>query len=263
MVPDITSNQAKNSQVKGSVVGLFGKDDVSFYDGVEKIAGWLNPMTGHRTIDLLNWQVESGIEGNLFEIGVFCGKYFSLLVDSAAKNGDHVLGVDTFEFAPTARVNKELKALFNKDVTGSYTLWKRPSSALQQMPVRGKIGLPRFISIDGAHDYENVYRDLEFCDALVGSKGVIAVDDFLNPLTLGVNQAVNAFFARPRNVVPVAYISNKLFLAHASYQTEYRAAFEKFIVEGDDPQSEHFRKMVAKDRSHVEQPFFGHKVLLS
>lgn len=239
------------------------KAEVSFYKGVEEIAGWLNPVTGHRTVDLLNWQVEAGVKGNLLEIGVFCGKYFSLLVDSADRNGDQVLGVDTFEFAPASRVHQELETVFGKDVTSSYTLWKRPSSALRQSQVINKIGQPRFISIDGAHDFENVYRDLIFCDALVAANGVIAVDDFLNPLTLGVNQAVNAFFAQPRSVVPVAYISNKLFLAHASYQSEYRTVFEKIISEGSGPQSENFRKLISKGRSHIEQPFFGHLVLLS
>ncbi|MFK7751616.1 MAG: class I SAM-dependent methyltransferase [Sedimentitalea sp.] len=234
-----------------------------FYQKIEAIQGWLDPTAGQRTIDILNWQCSAGIKGDLFEIGVFCGKYFAILLDSALRNGDKVLGVDTFEFAPPERVKTELQTVFGKDVSDHIQLWQRPSSTLQDRHLRNTIGLPRFISIDGAHDYENVFRDLVLCDRIIAPRGLIAVDDFLNPMTLGVNQAVGAFFAQPRNVVPVAYISNKLFLAHCSSHDAYRKAFEHIIVNADDKRSEIFRARLKNGRNHIEQPFFGHMVLLS
>lgn len=233
------------------------------YAGIQEIAGWLNPVTGKRSIDILNWQAEQGIEGDLFEIGVFCGKYFAILLDNALRHGSHVLGVDTFEFSDQARVHSEMTGLFGQDVSAHYTLWQKPSSALSEAEVIERIGRPRFISIDGAHDVDNVYRDLTLCERLISADGVIAVDDFLNPLTLGVNQAVNLFLSTPRAVVPVAYIANKLFLAHAARAEDYRAAFEAAIASGAEPPSENFRKMRKKGRAHVEQPLFGHKVILS
>lgn len=239
------------------------KSEEPFYDKVEKIQGWLNPAAGRRTQDILEWQAAQGIKGNLFEIGVFCGKYFALLLESAIKHDGKVLGVDTFQFTSTERVDQEMDKLFGADAKDRYTLMKRASSTLTSEPVRKAIGRPRFISIDGAHDYENVFRDLEFCEDLVAPNGIISVDDFLNPLTLGVNQAVNAFYQKPRKVVPVAYVSNKLFLAHASHEDRYRKAFEQAIMKGDDPQSKHFRAMIEKGRDHVAQPFYGHEVLLS
>lgn len=240
-----------------------GSEPVEFYSRVEKIAGWLNPTAGQRTQDILAWQEKTGISGNLLEIGVFCGKYFGLLLESARRSNAHVLGVDTFQFAPEERVHKEMEALFGESVEAAYTLWKRQSSSVTKEELLAEIGSPRFISIDGAHDYENVFRDLDLAERTVSVEGVIAVDDFLNPMTLGVNQAVNAFFAYPRSVAPVAYISNKLFLAHVSVAQDYRKAIEVAIVNGKDPKSEKFREMLSKDRSHVEQPFFGHSVLLS
>jgi hypothetical protein len=237
--------------------------DPAFYERIEAIQGWLNPAAGQRTRDILAWQGANGITGNLMEIGVFCGKYFSCLVESARATGMKVLGIDTFQFAPQERVVSELTKLFGPDIAANYTLWQRFSTAVRPWEILQAIGAPRFISIDGAHDYENVYRDLVLCDEIVARNGLIAVDDFLNPLTLGVNQAVNHFLMQPRSVVPVAYVSNKLFLAHCSRADLYRQAFEEAILAGSEPQSVHFRSMVKVSRSHVEQPFFGHMVLLS
>lgn len=240
-----------------------GDEPNEFYDRIDKIDGWLNPTAGYRTRDILAWQEKTGISGNLLEIGVFCGKYFGLLLESARRSNAFVLGVDTFQFTSEDRVHKEMNELFGESVEANYTLWKRQSSSISKEELVAEIGSPRFISIDGAHDYENVFRDLELAEKTLSVEGVVAVDDFLNPLTLGVNQAVNSFFSFPRSLAPVAYISNKLFLAHVSVERDYREAIEAAIVNGKDPKSAKFREMVSKDRSHVEQPFFGHMVLLS
>ena len=237
--------------------------EFDFYAELGKIQGWLMPVAGKRTRELLEWQTGVGIKGSLLEIGVFCGKYFALLVEAAKRDGGHALGIDTFEFAPQKRVISEMDKLFGEDIRDCFTLWGRPSSTVRANQILSTIGAPRFVSIDGAHDYENVFRDLELVETILSPSGIVAVDDFLNPKTLGVNQAVNAFYARPRKMVPVAYISNKLFLAHASREEEYRDAIESLIVAGDDPQSASFREFVEKGRSHVEQPFFGHRVILS
>ncbi|MCC3246483.1 class I SAM-dependent methyltransferase [Methylocystis sp. WRRC1] len=214
-------------------------------------------------MDILRWQADQGITGNLLEIGVFCGKYFAVLVDSAIATDSTALGIDTFQYSPEQRVVDELGRVFGPDGKKSFAIWRRQSSSVTPHEIAAAIQQPRFISIDGAHDFENVYRDLLLCEQVLGSEGVIAVDDFLNPLTIGVNQAVNAFLSTPRAVVPVAYISNKLFLAHRSNEDRYRSAIESMIMEGDEPQSVNFRTNIQKGRHNVEQDFHGHKIVLS
>ena len=237
--------------------------DYSLYEKVEKVPGWLHKVTAHRTLDLLAWQRDSGIVGGFLEIGVFCGKYFALLLDSAARSDRPALGIDTFQFTNEKRVHTEMKKIFGQEIARRYTLWRSPSSAITPEEVIEAVGRPVFISVDGAHDYENVYRDLVLAEATLGRDGIIAADDFINPLALGVNQAVNAFLATPRSVVPVAYIANKLFLAHRSREADYREALEASIMKGAEPQSVKFRDNVARGRHFVEQDFHGHKVLLS
>lgn len=233
------------------------------YAKIEKIPGWLMKITAFRSMDILDWQAANNIKGNLMEIGVFCGRYLSLLLDSAIRHGDSVLGIDTFEFAPESRVRNEIHNVFGEKADHLLTLWNKQSSTILPNEIIPEIGRPRFISIDGAHDYENVFGDLTLSEQIVSKDGLIAVDDFLNPLALGVNAAVNQFLSRPRSVVPVAYVSNKLFLAHRSRENDYRQAFEEMIMACGEPQSLNFRDKILKGRHHVEQDFYGHKVLLS
>ncbi len=78
--------------------------NVEFFKRVtEPLQGWLLPQAAIRTLDLLDWQVANRVRGGLLEIGVFCGKYFSLLLHSANAAKEKILGVDTFEFAPKIR----------------------------------------------------------------------------------------------------------------------------------------------------------------
>src|SRR5580704_9674733 len=79
--------------------------NVEFINRVtDPIQGWLFPLTAVRTLDLLDWQAACGVRGGLLEIGVFCGKYFSVLLHSANATGENVVGVDVFEFAPVNQV---------------------------------------------------------------------------------------------------------------------------------------------------------------
>lgn len=236
--------------------------DYSLYGDVEQVPGWLNRVTALRTMDILSWQSANGITGDMLEIGVFCGRYFSLLVDSAIKTGEHVLGIDTFEYSAPERARTELGRIFRGKEVKAYTLWKEPSSRISAGKIASAVTSLRFISIDGAHDYENVYRDLVLCEGLLSPDGIIAVDDFINPLAIGVNQAVNKFLSEPRAVVPAAYIANKLFLAHRSRADDYRRAIEEMILAAEGPECDNFRSQIANGRHHVEQEFYGHKMLL-
>lgn len=232
-------------------------------DKVTAIHGWLNHITLVRTLDILAGQGKMGVTGNLMEIGVFCGKYFAALTHDAMQTNVKVLGIDTFQFASIGRVERELMAALGRDSLNHTILWERDSTKVTAAQVIDAIGRPRFISIDGAHDVDSVLQDLSLGERIISDDGIIALDDFLNPLTLGVNQAINAFLGSSRTLVPVAYISNKLFLAHQSRAADYRALIEAAIVSGPEPESALFRQNLMHGRDHVEQPFFGHQVLLS
>ena len=238
------------------------RKNYNFYSSVENIAGWLNQPAALRTMDILTWQEENKNHGGLLEIGVFCGKYFALLLDSARRTSDPILGIDTFQFAPPERVVKEMYGAFGEDVSGSFTLWKMRSDAVLAREIEAQIGRCRFISIDGAHDHQSVYLDLVLAENILSTSGIVAVDDFLNPVAIGVNQAVNTYFSQPRPLEPVAYIANKLFLSHRVFADEARVEIEKMFSSGQDPQSENFNKRKKNGRHHIEQEFYGNRILI-
>jgi hypothetical protein len=93
--------------------------------------------------------------------------------------------------------------------------------------------------------------------------GIIAVDDFLNPLAIGVNRAVNAFMESGAKLEGVAYGFNKLFLSHPAAGSRYRDFIETMLQkETAAPQGQCFRERLKEWRGLVEQDFFGRPLLL-
>lgn len=123
--------------------------------------------------------------------------------------------------------------------------------------------LPRFISVDGSHDAPDVFLDLEMAEQMISPKGIIAVDDFINPVALGVNEGTHQFFSRPRRVAPFAYIDNKLFLSHRSMVGHYLYFIEQAIVKDEiEPASQTFRERNETSRNLVQQKLWGHSVII-
>ena len=237
-------------------------DRYGLYSEIEAMEGWLLKPAAHFTIDVLAWQEEQQITGGILEIGVYCGKYFTLLTNSALRANSSILGIDTFQFHSQQRVRDELAGVLGVDAGEKPILWTMPSVAASTTAIEEVVGKCRFISIDGAHDYDNVFRDLVLAEQLVSFDGLIAADDFINPVAIGVNQAVNAFLSQPRAVVPVAYTGNKLFLAHRARAELYRTVMESFLAIGEEPFAQLFRTLRESERHHMEQYFHGSRMLV-
>jgi hypothetical protein len=127
-----------------------------------------------------------------------------------------------------------------------------------------RLGEPaRFISIDGSHDKLDVLWDLRLAEQLTSKEGIVPVDDFLNPNALGVNEAVNQFFLQPRNLVPWAYLPNKLFLARPAWAHRYKTFLEEAVLRDEvSPESNRFRENSDKGRHCVEVALFSEKILI-
>src|SRR5262249_39740941 len=112
---------------------------------------------------------------------------------------------------------------------------------------------PRFISVDGSHETHDVLWDLALAEQMLATDGIVALDDFLNPLALGVNEAANRFFSVPRQLVPFAYIANKLFLARPGLASTLMNVVE--IAAATDQielRSRSFQQRLAEDRCNVK-----------
>lgn len=240
------------------------QDNVEFLKQVsDPIQGWLMPQAAIRTLDLLGWQVASGIRGGLLEIGVFCGKYFSLLLHSANVAGENIAGVDTFEFLPPDQV---VDLLGRNGVDSSRVrLIQRPSADVTAADIIGCLGASaRFISVDGSHLKPDVLHDLRLSNEVLSDEGIISADDFLNPLCLGVAEAIFEFLpANKSRIVPFAYITNKLLLCRPAMRDTYTRVLEAALLEHPfDAIGEQFKARCEQDRKAAFTDLVGSPMLL-
>lgn len=194
---------------------------------------------------------------------MLCGRYFSILLRSAARAGSRALGIDLFHDHPIAEVWHYLEPALagnraNVHLLQTYSTDLDASSLLSHLVDRA-----RFISIDGSHECNDVFWDLCLAEQVIAPGGIIAVDDFINPVTLGVNEAVHLFFAQPRRLVPWAYVENKLFLCQAQWAHQYRAMLEDTVMHDNvERHSGVFREHVKLGRGLVEQRLWGNPLLI-
>jgi len=207
-------------------------DNAFLVNVVHGIPGWLVDYTALTTMDILKFQEQTGMSGSIFEIGVFAGRYFAILLRSAIKSNSVIVGLDTFQYVDQNRV-----LAFLNPVSADYdkiSLIKGLSREWNASDIVAKLGAPsRFVSIDGSHDKLDVLWDLKLAEELASKEGVVAVDDFLNPTALGVNEAVNQFFLEPRNLVPWAYLPNKLLLARPTWAHRYKTLLEEAVLQDE------------------------------
>jgi Methyltransferase domain len=246
------------------------RDDPRFLAAVvERIEGWLDRYAALRTIDLLQFQEAGGVRGPVYEVGLYHGKYFAVLLRSAVITGDRAVGIDSFDYVPRERFDREFVAQARLDELRrigpvDLRILDGPSRALSDADVMTALGSPaRFISIDGSHEHDDVHWDLQVAGRLLSEAGVIAADDYLNPACLGVNEAINRFLIATPDVVPFAHVANKLFLARPNWAEQYRLQLEQCILaDPAEPRSEFYRQQIAAGgRRNVEPILFGRRVM--
>lgn len=98
--------------------------------------------------------------------------------------------------------------------------------------------------------------DLKLCSAILHERGVIAVDDFLNPRAIGVGEGTYRFFLDdgPRPFFPFAYVGNKLFVCRAAAYDLYHDVCLRLVEEYPDlPMCKSFRELRANGIHWVDQ----------
>jgi hypothetical protein len=228
---------------------------------VHPLPGWLIDYAAIRILDLLAWQEQNAMHGPLFEIGVYHGRSLALMLRSALRAKERVVALDTFQFVPLDTVKTGVAPIADPESI----VWLQTSSTLcssrQLLHVLGAD--PRFISIDGSHECDDVFWDLRLAEDMLAARGLVAVDDFMNMVAMGVNVGVHKFFATPRNLAPFAYTCNKLFLCRPQLAPSYRHAFEQMVVADQvEPLSASFRQSSATNRSLVEQTLWGKSLVV-
>jgi hypothetical protein len=258
-------NYATDSVVlhqRGGVMRL-GDDDFAFVQShLSSIEGWLLDGAALFTLYLLHYQNKTCLQGPIFEIGVFRGKYLSVLYWGTQGTQTPVVGVDVFTWTSISETETYLRTAFTE--IGRLKLIQASSHDFSPDNVIALCGgAPRFISVDGDHTGDGVHSDMNLVASVLPPQGVIAVDDFLNPSAIGVSEGAYRHFLSNPALKPFAYCQNKLFVCNAFDQSEFLSVAWDFAREHADMESlKVFRANEAKGRHWVEQDLLGVKCLI-
>jgi hypothetical protein len=244
---------------------LLGEDDRRFIETrLPDFEGWLGSNAAYFAAYILNVQHASAIAGPILEIGVFAGKFLMLLHYVGRRHGNATVGVDIFVAHEATAVLAHADALFGS--TDGLSLHEVNSAELTPESALALLGSerPRAISIDGDHTPSGVLHDLQLSASILGDRGVIILDDVLNPHAAGVVEGTYRFLLDPACAfVPFAQIDNKTFVCRRDCHAFYLNAGRRFSVDCADLE---VAKTFTVNRSispiMVEQDLLGVEVLI-
>jgi peptidoglycan/xylan/chitin deacetylase (PgdA/CDA1 family)/predicted O-methyltransferase YrrM len=235
---------------------------------VEAIPGWMHAEAALLTAHLTELQRSLGISGPVLEIGVFRGKYLSVLYELSTPD-ERVVGVDLFvgasdKDAAAARARADIAAACGDDSRLAILVADSLELDAAKLARLSGEGAFRFVSIDGGHTRELVHRDLETASPLLQPGGIMALDDVFNFGTPGVLEGVAEFFLRAKPALaPFAICYNKVFVTTPDFHARYLAGARRFLDEY--PWLPTSRNTLARCRENAQAGFtpmlFGYEVL--
>jgi hypothetical protein len=230
-----------------------------------EVEGWCLDDAALLTFGLMESQTKLKCDSAILEIGVYKGKYLSVLYNRAQRTGQPVVGIDTFQGSTSEVVASTFNRLFGS--VEHLSLVTHDSSRLGPPQVIEMLGgrHASFISVDGDHAASAVLSDLILSRQVLSEGGIIALDDFLNPKAIGVSEGCYRFFLHngEQSLRPFAYCANKLFLAARPYDEMYKKAIEALLEEVPDlPMFQEFNRQLRLGRHYVEQELLGSKLLI-
>jgi len=248
-----------------SLVPIESKDIDFIKTKLPDVEGWCLDDAAYLTACLMNAQTSAGYDSAILEIGVYKGKYLSLLYQRARRTSQPVVGIDLFQWSPSEAVTSKFAQLFGS--LEALDLITQNSTEMDAAQVIGMLGGKRasFISVDGGHAAAGVLSDLSLSRAVLSAGGIIAVDDFLNPKAIGVSEGFYRFLfeSGEKSLRPFAYCGNKLFCAEQPYHEIYKEAIWAFVKQMPNlTQVQEFNRQLALGRGYVEQELLGSKVLI-
>lgn len=197
------------------------------FDAFYGIEGWMAYEAADLTDRLFHWQRSFHAVTGVLELGVFKGKYLSLLASLAQGTGAAVVGIDAF----TSRIGEQIPQSdrdYARDAAMATVMAHAPRSTPPTLLVAFTVDVEpatlqtlspggySFISLDAGHLAADVAHDLTMVELLTGERTIIAADDVFNPQTPGVMEGLCRYFVtHPGSVLaPFAWAGNKLFLCH-------------------------------------------------
>jgi methyltransferase family protein len=210
-------------------------------DRIYDVPGFVGPLDVELFARLFELQDETGVGGDVLEIGSFFGR--SALLLEYLKDEQEVLHVcDLFEATPPTEAGRDELAAFSGDMPTRSdfeemfrsfeatvpVIHQQPSSELNA----NELGPNRFrfVHVDGSHVYDAVASDIELACDLATDGGVVAFDDFANVGHPGVAAAVWPAVME-RDLEPFVCSPSKLYATRGSDRAaRYRDAVWEFAT---------------------------------
>jgi hypothetical protein len=237
--------------------------------GYHQIAGWLLPAAVDTTLLLAEIQQTAFPAGPVAEIGVWEGRYLTLL-SFLPHTPQRVVGIDPFihggdRAAQLTRVRANIARFARRPSLA--TLIERDSKTVTAGELLAASGGPcQFFSVDGDHTLEGALHDLRLAEAVTAPGGIVALDDIPNFSCPGVTEAVVRYGAEAdSSLAPFLLVSNKLFLTQREHCAFYR---ERLLAHLSDGRGGEWGRRVVEHRNRmgrmqVPVRFLGEELLVA
>jgi hypothetical protein len=211
-------------------------DAAQYALGCEQVPGFFYVADFMLFDHILGHQLESGIQGELLEIGVYRGKS-AILMGCGLRPGERLIACDMFDDVLT---HDDLGAQHRQTYDGLEVAefrryWDRYHGDRRQLDVRmcdsaQLTGLPplRFIHIDGCHNQQCVRGDIALVVRHTAPRGVISLDDYRVAEEPGVSAAISQAVAAGE-LYPFGASDMKLYAATTLEDQAYWAAVLKTV----------------------------------
>jgi SAM-dependent methyltransferase len=203
----------------------------SYFRDLPSIPGWFSPDAALMFMAYNQLVSRQRISGDVLEIGVYHGKSAIALASLRGK-GKKLYAIDLFDAMqsyddPDAALG--MKASFLHHMQRFHpkldfvNVIAKPSSNVRPAELGSAFS---FCHIDGDHSQGQTYQDFQLCHAVLMPGGILAVDDFFNPLFPGVSEAAFKFsLDYPGELIPLAVGFNKALFQKRHDGKDLNAAF--------------------------------------
>lgn len=189
------------------------------------LPGWLYQQAAAMIAFILDCQKNSGLRGNLMEIGVFHGRCATLLGLYGEPNETFVLCDIVYP--------EGIKEKIQNSTSAKCTFLEK-----QSFHINVGSDLPsqqerfRFVHLDGNHSGTDITHELRLADALLDPNGIICVDDFFNPLYPQITDAVLHYLRQnPYSLTMFLMGYGKAFLGRPTRVYPYMRIIENALPE--------------------------------
>jgi hypothetical protein len=237
--------------------------------GYEEIAGWLHTPAVEATLLLAEIQRAHVAPGPVCEIGVWEGRYLSLLSFLPA-TPQRVLAIDPLIHGGNreqqlARLQRNIATYTRRP--DLVTLLEKDSKQVPPSEILNLLGAPcQFVSVDGDHTMEGAMHDLAIAEAITAPGGIVALDDIPNFSCPGVTEGVMRHTLDDRHqLAPFLLVANKLFMTQKEYCETYR---RELIAAADSGKAGKWGQQVLNHRSRmhglsIPVRFLGQELLVA